>query len=311
MNERIIYSLLNLALLAVMPFLMAGLITRTKSRWAGRQGPPVLQPFYDFARLLRKGRVFSQSTSFIFHLAPPAALAAVLCAALLTPLAGATQFEHFPGDFVLFAYMLGLARFLMALSALDTASSFEGMGASREASFAIFVEPAFFLFAGSFALVSGHTSLGDMMVFLQRGTGWGEILSLMAAVLLFLMMLAETCRVPVDDPTTHLELTMIHEVMVLDNSGPDLAHISFQNALKMFLYTALMCAILIPSTGSPWLDALGLAAFAAAIAIVIGFVESLMARLRMNLVPQFLFTLTTLGFVILSISVLFLSGGYL
>jgi formate hydrogenlyase subunit 4 len=270
--------------------LLLGLVTRTKAMVAGRSGQPLLQPYHDVAKLLRKGAVYGRTTTWVFRMGPVAGLAAVLTALTLVPFAGAAAVWSFPGDVVLFVYLLGVMRFVTALAALDTGSSFEGMGASREVTFAALAEPAILLGLAATMRLTGSTSLSTMYpgLGITTWTHAAPALALVAAALL-VVFLAENGRIPVDDPTTHLELTMIHEVMVLDHGGPDLAFILYAAALKLWLLGALLTGLLVPvHTGSPWLDT-GIATVAmAALAVATGLVESSMARLRLVHVPQLL-----------------------
>ena len=270
--------------------LFLGIIHRTKALFAGRSGPPLFQIYFDAIKLLRKGAVYSGTTSWVFRLAPIVAPAAALTAFLLLPQGGFPALVSFPGDFVLFVFLLGTARFLTVLAALDTGSSFEGMGASREAAFSALAEPALLLCLAVAVRESGHLSLSGL-VGSVTGAEWqraGPALAL-TAVSLLAILLAENARIPVDDPNTHLELTMIHEVMVLDHGGPDLGFILWGQALKLWVMGALVVGMFLPGrTGSPWLDGAVFLAGMLALAVVIGTVESTIARLRMTRVPQFL-----------------------
>jgi formate hydrogenlyase subunit 4 len=290
-------SLLTLLAVLVLAPALPGIANRIKSALTGRRGAPVLQLYWDLGRLWRKGVVYSRTTTVIFRLAPVGLLAATLLAAALLPLDGRRSLLSFPGDLVAFAGLLGLGRFLLALAAMDTGSSFEGMGASREVTVASFAEPALFLCFIVLVLATGQLDLAGM---------YGRPLSaawplaapslVLAAGSLFIVALAETCRVPVDDPLTHLELTMIHEVMVLDHSGPDLALILYAGAVKMALFGALVAGVLLPRADQP--PAVALAALLlglVVVAIAIGVVESAMARLRMNRVPQLLIAASALA----------------
>jgi formate hydrogenlyase subunit 4 len=302
-------TVLNLAFLLVMPLVFIGIINRVKSFFAGRQGPSLLQPFRDVLRLLKKGEVVSRTTTWIFRIAPSAGLAATLTAALVVPLAGQKAAFSFQGDFILFAYLLALGRFLSIIAAMDTGSSFEGMGASREAAFSALAEPALFIILSVLAFLSGSSSFEDIFLGFQRAGALPWIIAVASGVTLFTMLLAEGKRVPVDDPCTHLELTMIHEVMVLDNSGPDLALVLYGSAMKMSLMAALIARILLPAALGPAAMALSVTGAAAFLAVLVGCVESLTARLRMTHVPQFLFSMTAIAVVILSTAVLFAFGG--
>jgi formate hydrogenlyase subunit 4 len=281
---------LQLVAFLLAPPLLLGVIGQVKARVAGRQGPPLLQPYRDLARLARKGAVYSRSTSWVFRAGPVVGLAAILAGGLLVPLGAPAAAVVFAGDFALLAYLLGLARFATVLAALDTGSSFEGMGAAREVTFSALAEPALFL--GLLSLVRSTGGL-DLTHLLGAGlaAAWqsdGPAL-LLVALAFFVVALAENARIPVDDPATHLELTMIHEVMVLDHSGPDLALIQYGGALKLYLFGALVVKL---ALGARFSDPLaGLAAFGAGqllFAVAIGLVESTMARLRLARVPQLL-----------------------
>ncbi|HTN52597.1 MAG TPA: NADH-quinone oxidoreductase subunit H [Anaeromyxobacter sp.] len=277
------------AFLALSP-LLGGVVTRVKALFAGRTGPPLVQPYLDLRRLLGKGAVYSRTTTWIFKAGPVIGLAAVVSAGLLMSFGGAPALVSFPGDFVLFAYLLGLARFVTALAALDTGSSFEGMGAARELTFASLAEPALFLGLLVLARATGSLSLSGMLGDRLAGewAGGGPALLLASAALL-VVALAENARIPVDDPTTHLELTMIHEVMVLDHSGPDLAAIDYGASLKLFLFGALVVRLAVGfPAASPWRSLGVFLAGMLAFGVALGTVESTLARLRMTRVPQLL-----------------------
>jgi formate hydrogenlyase subunit 4 len=284
--NHVIHIVLALAL----PPLLLGTIARTKALLAGRTGPPLLQPYYDLIKLLQKGSVFNTTTTWIFFAGPVVGLATVSLALLLVPLADATAPLSFTGDLILLAYLLGLGRFFTALAALDTGSSFEGMGAARELTFACLAEPAFFLGLLVLAKLSGTLQLAGMLGN-SLAAQWQTAGAALALVVLswFLVLLAENARIPFDDPNTHLELTMVHEVMVLDHSGPALGLIHYGAALKLFLFSALLVRLVLPvTTGAPWLDWPLFAGGVLAVAIVVGLVESTMARLRLTHVPVLL-----------------------
>jgi formate hydrogenlyase subunit 4 len=283
-------TLVHIALLALMPPLLLGVINRTKATFAGRKGPPLLQAYFDIWKLLRKGMALSGTTTWVFRAGPLVALAAVAAAALLVPLGAFPALVAFPGDFILFAYLLGLARFFTTSAALDTGSSFEGMGSAREVTFAVLSEPAVFFAFLVLARISGSLSLTGMLEVPALGLSAGTSAPLVLVALgLFIVLLAETCRIPVDDPNTHLELTMIHEVMALDHSGPLLGTITYSASLKLFVLGSVLLHVVAPySTGSPWLDWPIFAAGMLALAVLIGVVESVMARLQMRRVPSLL-----------------------
>lgn len=301
--STVAFFLVQLVLALVLAPLLPGIINRVKARVAGRHGKPLLQTYYDLAKLLGKGEVISRTTTWVFASGPGVALAASVCALALLPLGGVASPLAFGGDFLLAAYLLGMGRFAIMLAALDTGSSFEGMGASREAAFSALGEPALFLAfliltslsldlgrGADLSAMDARTAFslsalfnGDMAAFQQGGRP--ELL--LAPAVFFALLLAENCRIPVDDPATHLELTMIHEVMVLDHSGPNLAMIVYGAALKLWFFAALVAGLLVPPMPL-WqhtvLSLLGIFG----IGVAVGLVESGMARLRLVRVPQFL-----------------------
>jgi len=287
--------LIQLALLLGAPLLFLGVVNRTKALWAGRTGASVLQPYYDVRKLWRKDCVFSTTTTWIFRAAPLVSVAAIFTAALFVPLGSAGAPLRFTGDFLAFAYLLGLARFFTTSAALDTGSSFEGMGAAREVSFAALTEPALFFGFLVLAKMTGSLELAGM---LAPGPQAVELAAprVLVSAALFVVLLAEGCRIPVDDPNTHLELTMIHEVMVLDHSGPLLGWIHYGAALKLFALGALVVQVAVPVQTDFALARLALfAAGMLLLAILIGTVESITARLRLTSVPGLLLGTTLLS----------------
>ena len=281
-------GLIHLAVVVLLSPLLLGIVTRIKAYVAGRTGPPLLQLYFDLAKLARKDAVFSRSTTWVFLAGPLAAVAIPATAALLVPMGSARAPLGFSGDLILFAYLFALARFLTVLSALDTGSSFEGMGAAREVAFAALAEPALFLGLAALASFSGSLSLGPLLT--VAGRGWGIasgplILVLAGWVLVFMV---ENCRIPFDDPATHLELTMIHEVMVLDHSGPPLGLVLYGASMKFLVLGTLLVKLCLPTTGNPWLDWPAYFGGLGLLAVGVGLVESTMARLKLNRVPQLL-----------------------
>jgi formate hydrogenlyase subunit 4 len=296
------FPFLSLGLVLGLAPALPGIANRTKSALTGRRGAPMLQLYSDLHKLWRKGTVYSRTTTRLFRLGPVVALSTSLLAATLLPLDGRNALIAFPGDLVAFAGLLGLGRFLLVLAALDTGSSFEGMGASREVTIAAFAEPALFLCLTVLVLSTGDLRLAGMLGEPLAAAWFSVAPSLvLAAASLFVITLAETGRVPVDDPATHLELTMIHEVMVLDHSGPDLALVHYGAALKMALFGCLIVGVMVPRSGLPELVALAvLVAGLAIVAAAIGVVESVMARLRMNRLPHLLVAASALaGFALI------------
>jgi len=284
--------------------LFPGIINRTKAFVAGRRGPPLLQPYRDVVKALRRGAVYGDTTTALVRLGPVINLGALVAALLLLPFAGVPAAVGFFGDLIVLVGLLALGRFATVLAALDTGSSFEGMGASREVHFAALAEPALLLALATLARVTGATSLSPIYEVIGV-PAWVHALPTLALVAMtFLVLeLVENSRIPVDDPTTHLELTMIHEVMVLDHTGPDLAMIQYGAALKLWLLGALFVGLAVPvRTGNPWVDGAAALAGMAGLAIVVGIVESAMARYRLVHVPQFIVgaaTLAAVGFIVL------------
>ena len=291
------------------PFFL-GIVNRVKAIWAGRKGSSLFQLYYDIFKLLRKGEVISKTTSFVFPLTPSVNLAAVLFVLMIVPLPRFGAVISFPGDFVLFAYILGLSKFFTVIAALDTGSSFEGMGASREVTFSTIIETAFFIIIGSLALLTNQTSFGMIFAALNMSAGYSVLVQVLLVISLFIMLLTEGSRVPVDDPNTHLELTMIHEVMILDYSGPDLAFILYSAALKMVVITVLITDLLVPSNVPIESAIVFFAVILFLVFIAIGLVESLIARSRMSHVPQFIFLMTALSLTAFAVVVFFLRGGF-
>ena len=280
---------LALGILIVAAPIVPGVATRTKAVFAGRRGPPVWQLYVDLRKLAHRGVVYSTSTTWIFRFAPVVLVATTLGAAALLPLDGASALIRFGGDAVAFAYLFALGRFTLVLAAFDTGSSFEGMGASREVTFATLVEPGLFVALTAVGIVSHSFSLSVMLGGHAIAGAATAPAMLMVAASIFALTLAECSRVPVDDPATHLELTMVHEVMTLDHSGPDLAMILYANALKLAVFGSLVFAVALPARGSAgWLTPVALLGSCVATGIAVGIVESVMARLRLPRVPLYI-----------------------
>jgi formate hydrogenlyase subunit 4 len=275
--------------LLLAPFLL-GVINRIKAMFAGRTGQPLLQAYYDLFRLLRKGAVYSSTTTWVFKAGPIIGLASVLVALSVVPFGNIPAPLHFTGDLLLLAYGLGLMRFFTVAAALDTGSAFEGMGASREVQFSALAEVSLLLGLAAIACKTTSYSLSSMLSGISSQTWAAEGPALaMIAVSMMVILLAENARIPVDDPNTHLELTMIHEVMILDHSGPDFAFILYSAALKLWVMGALLIGLILPvHTANPWLNIFIAIAGLVFLAALIGVIESIMARLRLLHVPQLL-----------------------
>src|SRR6516165_8350109 len=246
---------LPLCALILAPLLL-GIVNRTKAVIAGRHGPPLLQPYWDIAKSLRRGAVYGEVTTWLLRLGPVGGLAALAAALLVMPFGGVGAPVSFSGDIIVLVGLLALGRFATVLAALDTGSSFEGMGASREMHFAALAEPALLLALATLAHATDFVSLTSIYRAIDAAAWTGALPTFaLTAMTLVVLLLVENTRIPVDDPTTHLELTMIHEVMVLDHSGPDLGYIHYAAALKLWIIGSLLVGLLVPvRSGDVWLD---------------------------------------------------------
>jgi formate hydrogenlyase subunit 4 len=283
--------------------LLFGIVNRTKAFVAGRRGPPLLQPYWDVLKALQRGAVYGEATSWVFRLGPVANLGALAAALFVAPLGGIPAPISFAGDLIVLVGLLAFGRFATVLAALDTGSSFEGMGASREAHFAVLAEPALLLALATLARAAGTMSLTAIYGALTPAL-WAAALPSLALVAMTLLVLelVENSRIPVDDPTTHLELTMIHEVMVLDHSGPDFAYIQYAAALKLWLIGSLLVGLVVPVRGEWWLCLPAMLLGMVVLGAVIGMIESAMARYRLLKIPQFIVgaaTLAAVGFIVI------------
>lgn len=281
----IVEGLLRLLLWLLLAPLLPGIINKVKAWVAGRRGPPVLQLYYDLARLWRKSVVLSTLASPGFVAGPAVAWVAIAAAAVLLPLGPSTGGLSFRGDVLLLVYLLAVARFATAWAAMETGSAFEGMGAAREVSYAVLAEVALITAILALGVQSGSVTLVTM---LAPAPGPGGVL---LAAGLFAVLLAENSRVPFDDPNTHLELTMIHEVMILDHSGPPLAVILHGAAMKLMLFAVFLTEAVLPlGELSPPAAGAVVAAGVLAVIVGVGLVESLLARFAFRRVPLLLTT---------------------
>lgn len=302
----------NLLFILILPLLFIGIINKTKAVWAGRKGASILQPYYTFIKLLHKSEVHSHTSGLIFRIAPSIALAAVFCAALLVPFGVRGAILGFRGDFFLFMSLLALSKAVMVLAAMDVGSSFEGMGASREISFTAFLEPAFLLTIGSLVYAGGFDSMGQLF---YRHTvniynEWSVIIAVLTALALFIMLLVEGARVPFDDPATHLELTMIHEVMVLDTSGVNLALVHYSAALKMQIYASLISYFLIPESMGSLAITIVYVLCSLGLAVLTGLVESLMPRYRISRNLELVIIPLSISLLVLAALIVHHLGGF-
>ena len=289
--------MLSLFLILIAATFFTGIIIRVKSMASGRKGPGIFQPLKDAARLFKKGVVYSETTSFVFQVAPTIYFSSVVMAMLVVPFGQSKGIISFNGDFIFFAYVLALGKFFSIIAAMDTGSSFEGMGASREALYSMFAEPAFFILMGSLALLTGHTSFQEIFTALHIGSYISYSLAILGTFVLMMVAMIENSRMPIDDPKTHLELTMVHEVMILDNCGFDLGLILTAGYLKFALYGALVVNLFIGvfqyKYSIPMFFIIQIV-----LASGVGFIESFMARFRMSHNAQFIFVLTSVSLLI-------------
>ena len=289
--------------------LFAGVIFKVKAFFGGRKGSPLLIHYYTLIKLFKKGSVYSTSTTFVFRLGPAVNLGVAATVLLFLPIAGHAPVLSFDGDVIFVLYLLGLARFFTIAAAMDTASPFEGMGAAREAYFPIICEASMFMILILFYRLTGDLNLAAYFSGPQPYGFWQTSGSplLFVVIAFFIILLTENARVPVDDPATHLELTMIHEVMVLDHSGPDFGLIEMGAFLKLFFYASIVARLIFPfELGNPMVN---LALFSMGVLVVyvaVGVVESVMARYRMDRVPKFVLTSFALAFFATVITLEFL-----
>jgi len=289
-TSPIVFFLLALVLA---PFLL-GVINRTKAFFGGRCGQPLLQAYYDIHRLFKKGAVYSRTVGWVFRLSPVVGVGVSMGVLLFMPFGSVAPVLSFAGDMVALFYLMGLARFLMISAALDTASAFEGMGASREALFSALAEPALFIGLAALVRARGSFSLAGIFSPDVAGKEYSFAVDILIGTAFFLLLLSENSRIPVDDPQTHLELTMIHEVMVLDHSGPDFGLILYASSLKMWFF----CSLTVHAF-APGLSPLGFFLAVVLTAVGVGIAESTLARVRMNRVTQFITAAGVLNIVAL------------
>ena len=247
---------------------------------------------------MKKGSVFSNTSGLIFQIAPVIAMSSILSALLVIPFGNQNAIISFEGDFVFFSYLLAFGKFFSIIAALDTGSSFAGMGASREAFFSMLVEPAFFILLATFAMFTGFTSFSDIFShFFITGSHYVLIYSIIGFYLFLQIAMIENSRLPVDDPKTHLELTMIHEVMILDYSGFDKALIHIGTYLKFAVYGSLMYNVIVPAGLNIFLQISLFLTVQIAFAVIIGLIESFRARNKMNKNPKFILTISAVALI--------------
>lgn len=298
---------LNIIVILIVSLICPGLISLTKAKIAGRKGPSILQPLYDNLRLFKKGNIYSTTSSWIFKIAPLIYFSTIFMAVFFIPLGNQVAIFSFEGDFVLFAYLLGVGKFMMILAAMDTGSSFEGMGANREAFYSLLVEPAFFIVIASMALLTNHTSFYELFNNLHIESELSYLIAILSVYIFLWIAMVENSRLPVDDPKTHLELTMVHEVMVLDYSGFDLGLIQLANGIKFAIYGALIFNFVLPMQNYFAAQLVIFFFVEFLFAISVGVLESFRARNKMAKNPQWILSLSALA-VVGFLSVLIITG---
>lgn len=301
-------------LIIICALLYPSTIDRVKAILSGRRGPKVHQFIFDAWRLFKKGNVYSDKSSFVFQISATINFACVLTTLFLIPFPGIKPVLSFDGDFVFMLYLLGLGRFISVAAALDVSSGFEGMGANREVLYASLLEPAFFLLMGTMCIFTGHTNFNDIFIKLYENEYLGSVVIVISAIIIFMFILVENSRIPTDDPNTHLELTMVHEVMVLDHSGFDLGLIKLTSALKFSVFGAIICCLVIPShpiIQEPSLYILDITVkvllylvFQFLLAVAIGFVESFKPRNKMARNPQYILSISAIAAVLFCVMII-------
>lgn len=290
--------------------LLAGLINKTKALLQGRRGPRLLQPYYDVMKYFRKTAVFSKYTSWLTRAAPYVVFSVTLVSGMMLPFI--SHGFGFSGDIILFVYLLALARFFSALAALDTGSSFGGMGASREMALNTVIEPAFLLAILAIILQTGTTNFSNVLSSLAGSDLYVSLPYVLALLAMLFVLLGETGRIPIDNMDTHLELTMIHEGMLLEYSGRYLGLMSLSSMIKQFLFIGLFVILFFPfyqpaitgfASGIVGLVLLSLKIFI--VGVVIAFIEMAYAKIRLYQVPRLFVTSMTLSVLAIIVHIVF------
>jgi formate hydrogenlyase subunit 4 len=311
MDFSALYAIISVISALLLAPLLFGVINRVKAYFGGRKGQRLLQPYYNLYKLLKKEPLYSRTTTIFFRLFPVFALSITLLVLFIVPLGSVSGIFPFALDFIFVSFSLALMRFMMITAALDTGSAFEGMGANRESLFSALTEPALLTGFLALAVSGGGFSLSDMsnLAWCRQSYSFPAEVFLLFSGALFIILLTENARIPVDDPNTHLELTMIHEGMILDHSGVDLAFIEYASMLKFWIFSQLFVSFFMPyRTGIVALDLILGIASVFAVAIVTGITESVMARLRLTRIPLLLIIACVLS-LLAFISALLEGGG--
>jgi formate hydrogenlyase subunit 4 len=307
----IIYALLNTAFVILISPLFISLIKKVKAYLQGRQGPPLFQTYYSLSKLLKKEAVYSNNTSLIIRITPYINIVCVIVASLFVPIVFIPCMSAGFGNVILFLYLLVCAKFFMALAGLDAGSTFGGMGSSREMTFSAVIEPVIIIVFAALGLLLKTTNLYQMFATSLQSSLLINPSTLLISLSLFIILIVESSRIPVDNPETHLELTMIHEAMLLEYSGPDLAMMEMSHAVKQTLLMAVLINVLFPwgLTATPTILSVSISiiAFIAKgvfLATAVGIFESLFAKSRLFRLPNlfmlaFFFSFSTILFELL------------
>jgi formate hydrogenlyase subunit 4 len=296
MITDIVLQIGHMVLVLALAPLLAGFVRKIKARLQQRRGPPVIQPYRDLLKLLRKEAVLADNASWLFRVAPYLIFAATWTGASLVPTFATGLPFSTSADLLAIVALLGSARFFLALVGLDVGTSFGGIGSSREVMIASLAEPALIVVAFTLALIAGSTQLSVIAAFMSSGDAGLRVSLGLALAALVIVAIAENARIPVDNPATHLELTMVHEAMVLEYSGRHLAVIEFAGALKLLLYVSLIAAVFAPwglatPDSAPSQYAIGIAAYLAKVTLaglMLALFETSIAKMRVFRVPEFL-----------------------
>ena len=307
----LIYALLNTVFVILISPLFVSLIKKVKAYMQGRQGPPLLQTYYSLLKLLKKETVYSSNTSLIIRITPYINVVCIIVASLFVPVVFIPGMTAGFGNVILFLYLLVCAKFFMALAGLDAGSTFGGMGSSREMTFSAVIEPVIIIVFAALGLLLKTTNLYQMFATSLQSSLLINPSTLLISLSLFIILIVETSRIPVDNPETHLELTMIHEAMLLEYSGPDLAMMEMSHAVKQTLLMAVLINVLFPwgLTASPNVLSVpvSIIAFMAkgvVLATAVGVFESMFAKSRLFRLPNlfmlaFFFSFSTILFELL------------
>jgi formate hydrogenlyase subunit 4 len=315
MIGALLWQFVQMALILVLSPLLTGLVRKVKARLQRRRGPSLIQPYRDLRRLIGKEAVLAENASWLFRVVPYFVFATTWVAAALIPTFAANLMFSWSGDLIAITAMLGSARFALALAGMDIGTSFGGLGSSREMMIASLAEPAMLMIVFSVALVARSTQLSTIAETMLNGHVGLRVSLALALVALVIVAMAENGRVPVDNPATHLELTMVHEAMVLEYSGRHLAMIELAASLKLTLYLAMIACVFFPigmadGPALPAADAIGAVAWLAKMTaggVALGIAETAVAKMRVFRVPNFLGAALMLG--LLGVLLLFVSQG--